>query len=121
LIQSPVSGRRITLPEGFFFSVRFQPVIGADVDALFLVMENFTPSVERAATLAVEQILGTLRLGAEKRHLEKRAVSAPPAAGAEELDPVLQLCHRPFYPGPVDLFVKPSGRAVKRSLRRKGR
>jgi hypothetical protein len=120
LIQCPISGRRITLLEGFFFSVRLQPIVGADVDALLLAREDFAPSLERATTLAVEQILGTLRLGTEKGHLEKRTVSAAAAAGSDEFDPVFQFCDRPFHSGPVDLLAQPSSWPVERSLRRKG-
>jgi hypothetical protein len=95
-------------------------MIGTDVDALLFARKDFTPSLERTTTLAVEEIFGTLRLGTEKGHLQKRAVSAAAAARADELDPIFQLYHRPLYPGPIDLFVEPLSWPVKRSLRRKG-
>jgi hypothetical protein len=68
--------------------------------------------------LAVEKILGTLRLRAEKGNLQERAVSTATTTGADELDPILQLCDRTFKPGPIDLLEEPSGRLVKRSLGR---
>jgi hypothetical protein len=76
LIQRPIAGRRITFLERFFFSIRFQSIIRTNVDALLLARKDFTPSLQRASTLAVEKILGALRLRTEKSHLQKRAVSA---------------------------------------------
>ena len=95
-------------------------MIGTDVDALLFAREDLTPSLEGTTTLAVEEILGTLRLGTEKGHLQKRAVSASAAARTDELDPIFELYHRPFHPGPIDLLEEPSSWPVKRSLTRKG-
>jgi hypothetical protein len=95
-------------------------MIGTDVDALLFAREDFTPAFERTTALAVEEIFGTLRLGTEKGHLQKRAVSAAAAARTDELDPIFQLYHRPFHLGSIDLLEEPSSWPVKRSLRRKG-
>jgi hypothetical protein len=40
--------------------------------------------------LAIEEILGTLGLGAQESDFEKRTIPAAAAAGADKLDPVLQ-------------------------------
>jgi hypothetical protein len=96
LIQGPVSGRDVTFFQRLLLSVGFEPFIGADVNASLLPRKNFTPAFRGATTLAVEEKFRTLRLGAEKGHLGKRAISAAAAAGREKLDPVFQLRKRAF-------------------------
>jgi hypothetical protein len=66
--------------------------------------------------LTVEKIFGALRLGTEKGNLQKRAVTTATATGADEFDPIFQLCDRAFKRTPIDLFKEPSGWLAKRSL-----
>jgi hypothetical protein len=59
-------------------------------------------------------------LRAKKSNLQKRVVSTATTAGADELDPIFQLCDRAFKPGPINFLKEPSGWLVKRSLGREG-
>jgi hypothetical protein len=120
LIQCPVTRRNIILSKEFLCSIRSETIISAYVNALLFPRKDFTPSFHRSSTLAVEEVLGALGLGAEKSHLQKRTVTAAPATGTDELDPVFHLCNRAFESGPIDLPEEPSGGVIKRSLWRKG-
>jgi hypothetical protein len=66
--------------------------------------------------LAVEKVLGALRLGTEKGDLQKRTIPTATATRADELDPIFQLCDRAFQPGPIDFLKEPSGWFVKGGL-----
>lgn len=120
MVQFPIAGRSILSHKGFFFSIRLEPIIGTDIDALLFAGEDLAPPIKRTSTLTVEKVFGTLGLGAQKSNLQKRTVSATAATRTDKLNPIFQLSHRAFEPGPIDLFEKPSGRFIKRSPWRKG-
>lgn len=120
MVQFPIAGRSIISRKGFFFPVRLEPIIGTDVDALLFAREDLAPPLKRTSTLTVEKVLGALGLRTQKSDLQERTVTAAPATGTDELDPIFQLSHRAFEPGPIDLSEEPSGRFIKRSPWRKG-
>ncbi len=64
LVQGPVPGRRVAFPEGFFFAIGFEPVVGADVDAFSFPRKDLAPAFHGTSALSVEEILGALRLRA---------------------------------------------------------
>jgi hypothetical protein len=64
LVQGPVPGRCVALSKGFLFAIRFKPVISADIDALPFPRKDLAPPFHGASALTIEEILGTLGLGA---------------------------------------------------------
>jgi hypothetical protein len=60
LVQTPVSGWNVTFFERILLAIRFEPVVGPDVNAPFLPWKNFAPPFCRASTLAVEEKFRTL-------------------------------------------------------------
>jgi len=70
--------------------------------------------------LAVEKIFSTLGLGTQEGHLQKGAVSAATATGADELDPVFKLGDGAFEPGPIYPLEEPSSGLVEGGLRGEG-
>src|SRR4030042_1844232 len=64
LVQGPVPGRRVAFPEGFFFAIGFEPVVSTAVDALPFPRKDLAPPFHGASALPIEEILGTLGLGA---------------------------------------------------------
>ena len=96
LIEGPVPRRQALLFERFFFMVRFEPVVGPDVDAPSLSREDFAPSFPGAPALSVEKEFGTPGLRAEKGHLRQGAIAAAAAPGGEKLHPVFQLGEKSF-------------------------
>jgi len=112
LIERPVSRRGVTFLQRFFFPIGLKPIVSLHINALLLSEEDLTPSFHGASALAIEEILGALRLGTQKGYLQKGAISASAAPGADEFNPVFQFCDRTLEPCAIDLPEKPPSRLV---------
>jgi hypothetical protein len=87
-IYSPIPGRNIAFLQRFLFSISSEPAVSPHINALFLPRKNLTPSFRRPSTLAIEKKFSALRLRAKESHLWESAISAPLAAGRDELNPI---------------------------------